>query len=336
MKATRLGHMPALDGVRAVAILLVVGYHGFVPGFGYGNHGVDVFFVLSGFLISALIAGQFQDGEFSRNRFYLRRAIRLMPALLVTVVVFTPVGLIVMKDQQTLLGAGAALLYLTPFAPTTIFDHTWTLALEEWFYLVWPLVLGKMLRDRLSLRQIALLVGIAGVTGQAFMIVQPGSLAARPSTLLLGAALAMWWLDGGRIPRPQVALLGGFGSIMLGVFAGPELWGPVPYWLTAFGTVAMIGGIACDAHGFSARVLESVPMVAIGVVSYEWYLVHSPLLKLAAELWGIESGFFIGPISLALAFGLHRALAPMQQHLRLRSSRTPGKVLPGEQSSTHD
>jgi peptidoglycan/LPS O-acetylase OafA/YrhL len=319
---TRLGYVPALDGLRAVAIVLVVSFHA-MPGFRFGMLGVDVFFVLSGFLITSLIAERIQSGDFSRRRFYLRRAIRLVPALVVTVVVLTPLGVVVMKGEPTLLAAVAALLYLSPLVPLNIFRVTWTLAIEEWFYLLWPVVLGKFFRDRLTLRQAAALVGTLAIAVQATMVLGPGSIAARPSALLAGAALALWWLDGARFRHQTLLLVFGLAALFVGAFAGPLLYGPLPFWLAVSGSVAIVGALASGAAGVVRRWLELAPMVAVGVVSYEWYLLHDAMLRMSAEVWGVGSFWLVAPASLALAFGLHHALVPLQTRLRARLDDRP-------------
>ncbi len=317
MTESRFGYVPALDGLRAVAIVLVVGYHA-IPGFTFGMTGVDVFFVLSGFLITTLIAEQIQSGEFSRRRFYARRAIRLVPALVVTVFVFTPIGVAVITGEPTWLGAAAALLYLSPFVPITIFGHTWSLAVEEWFYLLWPLVLAKFFGDHLTLRQSAAVTGAAAVAGQVAMVAGPGNIVVRPSALLAGTALGLWWLDGGRFRRPTLMLAIGLGLLLVSSFAGPTLYGPLPFWLAVSSGVATVGGIASGAGGLTRRVLETAPLVAVGVVSYEWYLVHAPALNIADELWNVRSNVLVVPATLLLAFALHYALVPVQIRLRRR------------------
>lgn len=317
-----LGYMPALDGLRAVAIALVVGTHS-IPAFKFGMLGVDVFFVLSGFLITGLIAGRIQAGDFSRRSFYGRRAVRLVPALVVTVVVFAPIGMIVMKGEPTLLGAVAALLYLEPLVPLNIFRDTWTLAMEEWFYLLWPLVLAKFFQDKLTMRQAAALIGVLAVAVQASMVLGPGSIAARPSALLAGSALGLWWLDGGRVPRPPLALAGGLVMLATGAFAGHVLPSATPFWLAVAGSVLIVGAVASGATGPVVRFLEVRLMVAVGVVSYEWYLVHDPMLRISHELWGSAAYGVVIPLSLVLAFALHRATGPLQSRLRGRLDRSP-------------
>lgn len=313
--------MPALDGLRAVAIVLVVASHVFWNQFVSGQIGVDVFFVLSGFLITALIAADIGGGLFSRRRFYLRRMIRLMPALFICVVVFTPLGLVMLDDPMTWVSGVIALLYLTWFcgpapSPTTIFRHTWTLGVEEWFYLLWPLILAKMQRDNLTLRQIAAFLAFLAVVGELAMIIGPGSLIARPAAIEAGVALALWWVAGGRFRRPSLATGAGLVLIFVGGVLGDALWAPMPFWLAVGGAVLVVGGVASGARGWTVRLLELRPMVAIGVVSYEWYLLHFPMIWIAKFVWGDASLWLVVPASLALSFALHYALVPLQSRLR--------------------
>jgi peptidoglycan/LPS O-acetylase OafA/YrhL len=321
----RLGYMPALDGLRAVAIVLVVAYHS-VPGLESGMVGVDVFFVLSGFLITSLIADGIRTGEFSRRRFYARRAIRLVPALVVTVVVFAPIAAAV-TGPAAWFGAIAALLYLTPVVPLTIFSHTWSLAYEEWFYLLWPLILGRFFRDQLTMRQAAALMGALAALIQASMTFAPGSIFARPSALLAGVALGLWWLDGGRIARPVAAVSGGLALILIAGLGGGAFWQPSWYWLAVVGATLVVGGVASGGMGLTVSTLGAGPLVAVGVVSYEWYLIHAPMLVLAHELWGTVSYWAAAPASLVLAFALHRVLAPLQAKLRERVTVTDVRLL---------
>lgn len=317
MHGTRLTYVPALDGLRAVAIVFVVLYHS-IPSFDAGMTGVDVFFVLSGFLITALIAVPVKNGTFSRRHFYLRRAIRLVPALVVTVLVFTPIALVVVTGQPTWLGAIGALLYISPFVPATIFGHTWSLAIEEWFYLWWPLVLARCFRDRLTLRQIAFLVGVLALAGQLAMVRGPGAMIARPSALEAGVALGLWWIAGGRLSRPNLALAGGAGLIVAGPLVGTVFYGPLPFWMAVLGAVLFIAGLMSGGQGSAKRGLETPALVAIGVVSYEWYLLHFPTITIADGLWGPGSAWLAAPLSLGMAFALHRALVPVQSRLRAR------------------
>jgi len=158
----RDGHLPGLDGVRGVAILLVLGQHAMTRPLIDGFVGVTVFFCLSGFLITTLLVRELREGALDVGAFYRRRAARLLPGL-VTVVAVTTVVLLVQRHDltaglvhrraldvgQILLPAGAALTYTTSlfdwgghvFATYDWFNYTWSLSVEEQFYLVWPFAL---------------------------------------------------------------------------------------------------------------------------------------------------------------------------------------------------
>jgi peptidoglycan/LPS O-acetylase OafA/YrhL len=145
-------HHPGLDGVRAVAILLVLGQHAPTRPLIDGFVGVTVFFCLSGYLITTLLVRQLQTGTIDVRAFYRRRAARLCPAL-VTVVAVTIVVLLIgrgdLSDAQVFAPAGAALTYTTSlfdwtghvFATKDYFNYTWSLSVEEQFYLLWPFAL---------------------------------------------------------------------------------------------------------------------------------------------------------------------------------------------------
>src|SRR3954468_23699026 len=146
------GHQPGLDGVRGLAILLVLGQHAPTRPLIDGFVGVTVFFCLSGYLITTVLVRELQTGSIDVRGFYRRRAARLGPALLTVVAVTTVVLLIGRRDLrvgEVLAPAGAALTYTTSlfdwsdhaFATRDYFNYTWSLSVEEQFYLVWPFAL---------------------------------------------------------------------------------------------------------------------------------------------------------------------------------------------------
>jgi len=154
---------PALDGLRAIAVLLVIGYHAIdiVPN---GFIGVDLFFVLSGFLITTLLLREADDTHRVRLLdFYRRRVQRLYPALLLMCVVIAVAAVALHRHVSAVLsGAAASIFYFANIWEYTghntyLLQHTWTLAIEEQFYLIWPLGLLLVLRDR---RWLVLLVGL--------------------------------------------------------------------------------------------------------------------------------------------------------------------------------
>jgi peptidoglycan/LPS O-acetylase OafA/YrhL len=168
------GHQPALDGVRGLAILLVLGQHAPTKPLINGFVGVTVFFCLSGYLITSLLVRELQTGTIDVRTFYRRRAARIYPAL-VTVAATTILVLLVGRHDlsvgQVLAPAGAAATYTTslfdwaghPFATQDYFNYTWTLSVEEQFYLLWPFALlwGYRRNPRLFT---ALTVSLIGIT----------------------------------------------------------------------------------------------------------------------------------------------------------------------------
>lgn len=154
--------MPALDGIRAIAVAAVLLYHAELTAFQGGFLGVDVFFALSGFLITRLLVDEFQQsGAISLRDFYLRRARRLLPALLAVIVLAVVITALLVQDaaHRTRQDAVAALVYLSnwwfviseqsyfaAWGRSPLLQHLWSLAIEEQFYVVWPIVVGTLLK----------------------------------------------------------------------------------------------------------------------------------------------------------------------------------------------
>src|SRR5579862_537658 len=158
---TILQHRRDIDGLRALAVLPVVAYHAGVHGFTGGYVGVDIFFVISGYLITSILLGEVQTGSFSIAGFYRRRVLRLFPALAVLLVVCTAVfPLILLPSEVVSYGrsVAATALFSSNFLflnETDYFGlaalqkpllHTWSLAVEEQYYIIWPIVLWALHR----------------------------------------------------------------------------------------------------------------------------------------------------------------------------------------------
>lgn len=311
----RLGRRPALDGIRAFAAVAVVLDHTGIWGFEGGGLGVDVFFALSGFLITSLLVEELADrGRIALKSFWLRRALRLFPALVALVVV---VGLLLpVMPRGTGDGIIPTLLYFTNWQRAFVGDvgalgHTWSLGIEEQFYVLWPLVLIGLWRLDRSL-QLALkftLVGAAGVAIIRELAVQTGSVSLdrwyngfdyRADAILIGCALALA-VHAGRLPRwlsdPRVvrgALVGA--SVM---FIGREIWG-APFALertVAAGMTCVV--IAAVIAGTAARlsVVLSHPTARwIGIRSYALYLWHYPICRVL-----LDQGHTPARVALAIA-----------------------------------
>ena len=148
-------YLPQLDGLRGLAIIAVMLFHAGISTFGGGFIGVDLFFVLSGFLITALLVHEHQmHGSVSLRNFYMRRVLRLLPALLILVLVFCVLSFLSLDSadaRSNYVGALIVLFYLSNWAralslhPPYPLDHTWSLSIEEQFYVLWPVILILML-----------------------------------------------------------------------------------------------------------------------------------------------------------------------------------------------
>jgi peptidoglycan/LPS O-acetylase OafA/YrhL len=312
--------LPALDGLRALAVLGVVAFHdGRLVG---GYLGVDLFFVLSGFLITRnLLVEHASTGRIDLRAFWVRRARRLFPALLAVVVAVALVACVlaspaerarVRADGLATLGyvanwhaIAAGQSYWDLFSAPSPFAHAWSLAIEEQFYLVWPLVAWLALRaarPRRSLGLVALALGLGSAAALARTFEHLGSDRAylgtdtRAAALLAGAALACA-LHGRRpLGRRAVALLDvlGVAALVALAFAWVRLEGHDPFvyrgglWLTEVAVLVLLVCASEPTESRVARVLAARPLVAIGVVSYGIYLVHWPIfVALAPGRFGL-------------------------------------------------
>ena len=162
----KIGLLSDIDGLRAVAVLVVVLFHLKVPGFEGGYIGVDIFFVISGFLITGLIQERMADESFKLSGFYANRARRLLPAIIATVLLASAASIVMLQPQMLGSYARSALASLLSFANLVFFFesgywdsaaeqkpllHLWSLGVEEQFYLIWPLILVGLTQLRLTL-----------------------------------------------------------------------------------------------------------------------------------------------------------------------------------------
>lgn len=333
-EAFRLGRRPALDGVRALAIAAVVGFHASTTALPGGYVGVDVFFVLSGFLITALLLEERRaTGTVRLGAFYARRALRLLPALAVMLagaaayaaarpglpeVATMPRDLI-----ATTLYAGNWAQALVPRYETRLLSHTWSLGVEEQFYLLWPVVLGGLLAA-VGLRRPG--TGCPRRYRVAAAVVAGGALAScverwlmlkaevpgpriswgtdtRASAILAGCALALA-CHGGVLPRSRAGrqLVQAMGWVGLGwlayMFVGPRYGIPAiaadparnvveGMTVVAVASVLLLVGIVAAPAGALARLCGLRPVAWVGRVSYGLYLFHFPIfLALTPESTG--------------------------------------------------
>ena len=321
----RLGYRPALDGLRAVSILAVMAFHstflaGGLPG---GFLGVDIFFVLSGFLITSLLIEEgAREGRIDFRAFYIRRALRLLPALLVLlgclwVAVLLAGGRLHM-DARSLTTTTLAILFyvsnwLLAFGVSwpMQFDHMWSLALEEQFYLVWPLVFGLMLRRGARTRTMAgvLLAAVAAVAvWRAWLFYRWGSVQrvyfatdTRADAILVGCLFAVWRAHGWRRRGPAAAIVMAVGFAVAFLVArhdaGYMFYGGFTLAAAAAG-VLTLELVACPWG-----VLTLPTMRWVGRLSYGIYLWHPPVFYLV-EKSPLRRHMALGlPVGWALAFG---------------------------------
>jgi len=286
---------PAFDGLRALSILTVVLFHCKVPLFGGGFAGQDVFFVLSGYLITAMLEREHRGGGIGVGRFYLRRALRLYPTLLLMLVVYVALAPTLWPKENPWVSAAVAVVYLWDYAipflqMSSVVAHTWSLGTEEKFYLLWPLLLPLLLRTR---RPVAwLLAAYVVVTAWRYCValnwgwVQAYfSFDTRMSGILLGAIAALTRFKV-RLPFVVIACIVLVGSIALPSLPDTDQTRAVTLSITFAELAAFV--LVCHAAEHATSPFLSTPvMVYIGRLSYGLYIWHFPvaLLLVDTPLW---------------------------------------------------
>ncbi|WP_448152126.1 acyltransferase family protein [Castellaniella caeni] len=353
VKHLGLKYRPDIDGLRALAVLAVVIYH-YAPGkFPGGFIGVDLFFVISGYLITGILLKAFETHSFSLLDFYQRRIKRIFPALAAILLFCLIAGwLLLFASEFAALGkhmaAGAGFVQnLVLWREAGYFDvsalhkpllHLWSLAVEEQFYIVWPLTLWLVLRWRWHVT-----VSILVFAGLSFALNLWGVASdhtiptfylpvTRAWELMAGAALAAWHHPHGRrdnTPMSHSSSILGLALIVLGfIFTRPDrgfpgLWGLLP--VTGAALLIYAGPTAF----INQRALSLKPVVWMGLISYPLYLWHWVLWSLAAMVTAGADLFVLRiiklvafPLSLALAWVTYRYLEqPIRTHGGLKTSK---------------
>ena len=325
--APRLGRVPALDGLRAIAVLLVMWFHTVGKDFSGGRAGVDVFFVLSGFLITALLLEERDaHGGISLRNFYMRRVLRLYPALVVAIA-----GALVLAAARIPIfdASSHALRETAKMTPFTLLytinipraldisgggylGHAWSLAIEEQFYLVWPIVVILLLRSRheVAVGWVALGCAVAStlsrtvldLAGYSSEMVYNATFS-HVDGIFAGCALAVFWRRRpdlvGRLSGPTTSILA---VVVAGVVIGwGEYMNEYGFAVVVMATTVVVADIVTDRTSSHAEWLSHPAAVAIGRRSYGLYLYHWPIFLFI----GIDTR----PHMLALGYGATFAAA---------------------------
>jgi len=304
----RLGYRPELDGVRGISILLVYIHHLYYPMIPGGFLGVDIFFVLSGFLITSLLVEEWsRDGSISLKDFYIRRVLRLIPALFLVILIIGGFALTFLDKRraiETYQGIGLTLSYVSNwlyafnnFSANNPLGQTWSLAIEEQFYLTWPLLLSLALRFKLRRRLVLYIIAliIAIIALHRKMLVEHWATVlrlyhasdTRADMLLIGCLLGLLvsWnlLPHNRRLEISLKVLSVLAIIFLGYMVGTKCREDMMlYQCGGFTLVALsIGLILTVVVIWPPKVVLSVlrfaPLVWIGRISYGLYLWHWPV-----------------------------------------------------------
>jgi peptidoglycan/LPS O-acetylase OafA/YrhL len=302
-------YRPDIDGLRCIAVLLVVSFHAFpgrVPG---GFIGVDIFFVISGFLITGIVVRELDQQRFSLVAFYNRRIRRIFPALIVVL------GVTMVLGWLWMLPAAYAQLSADVFASAAFFSnialllqsgyfdiesgqkpllHLWSLGIEEQFYLFWPLILMLVVRMR---RNILVAASTIGIVSFALNVL-----------LVHSNPVATFYLLWSRIRQLDAAsnLRASMGILLIAAAAGLlDSKAAFPGWWAALPVAGAALLISAPAAWICRRVLASPPLVWVGLISYPLYLWHWPLLV----FFGIVRFGPLTSIERALTVGLSFLLA---------------------------
>lgn len=299
-------HVPALDGLRAIAVLAVVAFHARQSSIGSGGFlGVDVFFVLSGYLITSILCSEFEKtGKVETYRFYWRRFLRLAPALLFYLTAYLAFAPSVWPEYGRtahIRDAAIAATYFSDYAfalwgmPANL-DHTWSLAVEEHFYLLWPLVLPAILRSRNPAR-LVLLLYLAGALWRGANLLHDWQLGyyrfdTRFAGILAGSWLALLLRQQPEILRQRIPTSAiWLAALTISAMALTQSWNELGAKTIAMpfvecATVLLILAIVqyqAEAKNGLLRMLEWQPLCRIGTLSYGIYLWHFPLARVLRD-----------------------------------------------------
>lgn len=316
-----LRYNPALDGLRAVAVVLVISDHCSIPVFDQGYFGVDLFFVLSGFLITRLLVEEIDaTGRVGLWRFYLRRFLRLAPPLMLFLTGYVLIAPLLWPQFNFLShmhDAALAGFYLSDYSQALwqspkVLIHTWSLSVEEHFYLVWPLVFLLLARIELRWRVIGLFA--IYLLASAWRIYEYETIGwdatyyrfdTRISGLIFGSLLAISLQHKGPISEKAANAAGLFAWAALLVCLSIGYW-DAPWSLVMMTNLAHMAAFgflisASNQNSWVSSILSAKLLVGIGTISYGMYLWHYPAALYFRELF---PWYVTGPLVLCFSVAM--------------------------------
>lgn len=325
---SHIKYRPDIDGLRAIAILAVVGFHATPSYFPGGFVGVDIFFVISGFLISTIIFGELEAEKFSLKNFYFRRIRRIFPALLLLMLSCGLFGWVVLLPDEFrqlgkhIAGGNAFISNFILWKESGYFDnssstkpllHLWSLGIEEQFYFLWPILLALIWRSHRGFLTVTLAVGFLSFIANLYSLQHHSSAATfylpvyRFWELMIGGVLAYLTLHKNqkrslKTPLKNLqSLLGLLLILLAGILINQEAKFPGTWALLP--TLGSFMLISSQGAWLNKRVLSSRPLVYIGLISYPLYLWHWVILSFAHILE------FTNAMQTTIAVGLSFVLA---------------------------
>lgn len=347
-------YWPALDGLRGIAVLAVVLFHLHAPGGANGYVGVDAFFALSGFLITSLLLSErAKTGWISLPRFYARRGLRLLPALIATVTLACLAGVLTGTLAKVGPGALAALFYVANWwiylgGAAPLMEHTWTLAIEEHFYLVWPLLVLALTSRVRRLRNLG--VAAACVLVLVALVPWPSGIEPvklsylRGAPIVWGSVLAVFLTRAPAVKWVRAVALAGPIALVLLVAL---ITGVVPFPKSGLEGVTSVPGalsiiivalIVTRPAARTVTVLGATPLRWVGVRAYGIYLYHFPIASLLLNHLGgrlpswavIVVGIGASLVVAALSYQfLERPFLRLKSHFQARIATGPPAVATG-------
>lgn len=290
-----------IDGLRAIAILSVIGFHAFPSYVKGGFVGVDIFFVISGFLISSIVFGNLESKSFSYKEFYARRILRIFPALLLVLVSsFAVAWFLLLPDEYKQLGkhiaAGAGFVsnlvlwneagYFDTASDTKPLLHLWSLGIEEQFYIFWPLLLGFVWKYRLNFLTITIIIAVASFSINIFYATSDQladfySPLSRFWELMIGGVLAYTSLHKPHYLPKNTNIQSIIGiALIAAAMLSVDKTSAFPSWCALLPTLGAALVISAQPTAWiNNYLLSNRALVSIGLISYPLYLWHWPILS---------------------------------------------------------